>query len=53
VIKYKIWMFIEELADDDDGRYEEIDGTMCSIGQEFKTLDEAKEFQEKLTELIF
>jgi len=52
MIKYKIWMFIEE-TDEETDCYEEIDGTMCSIGPEFKTLDEAKEFQEKLTELIF
>jgi len=52
-MKYQIWMFIEEKLAEDDGFDEEIDGTMCRLGPEFETLDEAKEFQEKLTELIF
>jgi len=45
--KYKVWIFLEEI-DEQNGH----DRTLCSIGKEFVTLEEAKILQQRLKELI-
>lgn len=49
--KYKVWLHIEEI-DDDEGVYEDIEEHTVSTGHEFNTAQEAIELKETILEFF-